>query len=248
MKSSGVPVVWGEERATPGVQVTLEEETRTVQDGETTVIYIVKASGFPEGKSYVLFQRTGGVDGYVNTVNKFSIDQAGNLVGGEGRPLEDFRFGVRGYAKGVACEVALASEDRTVQGVTRFFPFPIDARGEGPCHVSVERVSRSGYEFLIRGEGFEPNEKVKVVWPWNGKEIQNELETEADGRFQFLTHHIILRSALTKLPRRLGLLLKSRIFTPITAKRRGLASFTFISRHCSLTVEYEWGPASLTSQ
>jgi hypothetical protein len=203
----------------PGAQLALAEIVRSkVGEGFT---YRLQATGLPQGKTYRLeLRRLGGQVGQM-PIGTLRVDAAGGLVTERGFRLEQHALGTGGpVLKGEPLELALVAEDGSGQVVARIIPAPIEARGTGDCRLSVELMEPTGKIFMIRGEGFDPGEEVRLLDISEDEVMGDSKRISSTGRFELV------------------------ILPAVVGKAGGEASISAIGRACSVpALPYKWGIA-----
>ncbi len=214
--TAGQTLQWGPRYATPGVELTLQEVKRQRVSGKMRVDYTLLVSGFPEGKSFTLWAKPFGSSPILlKQFGELYVDPSGKFVA-EKKTLRGIHLSALDYSKGEPYEVALISTDQTIKAFAKVIPIPV-ATKEGRCRLWMELVSANGTAFAINGEGFEPDEGVTTTSRSDGEVMESKHKASPEGK------------------------LFAIVFPAVIGKPAGSASYTVVSRFCSLTVEYEWG-------
>lgn len=207
---------WVPENSTPGTYLIIKETGRKTKQGMTRIYYEAAAHGLPPHTDFtlcaydkLLLKETG--------VWSLQSDAAGTLI------LE--RFSVSNFVRGELLVFTWVSDDSEVQVYARLFPFPIEAAGDGGCHVWVELVNTRATSFAVYGEGFQPKEILESGSVINeGVQMQSNIQTDENGR------------------------LTSFMFPETIGKQSGTVKETFVGQKCEVTIEYEWGLSALKVQ
>jgi hypothetical protein len=149
---------------------------------------------------------------------KLSIDGTGMVVRWEDQKTASFSFG--DSARGEALQFALISEDKTAVAFYKDIPYPLEAR-VGSYHIWVELWSTSGDQFLIWGEGFQPDEEIRTISDSYDVAVESKVKADSKGRFMTI------------------------VFPGIVGQESGQATFTAIGRSGEVKVWYQWGPPAL---
>lgn len=124
------------------------------------------------------------------------------------------------YFRGEPIDYALISTDQTVRVYAQLTPFPLEAKSEGGCKLSMTLLSPNLRTFVITGEGFKPGETVTTISKSDSEIIEKEGIALGDGR------------------------INTFIIDPgVVGKTGGTATFQASSKTCNVTVSYEWGTA-----
>ncbi|HLW61393.1 MAG TPA: hypothetical protein VKV57_15930 [bacterium] len=222
--AQGAPTGWDPRFNTPGVRFTVEEAAREILDGVTRVTYYPRTSGFPQGKTYVIWTWPLGA-APEKTDFQYRADAEGRLISRGAYPdWDDFAFAVDHFANGMPLRLAVLSTDQAVAAYVKAFPFPIEA-SDGFCHLQAELLSADGRSFAVSGEGFGPSEEVVVLSRFDGQASREAKAVLDDGSLPTID------------------------ITPnVPGKDSGSASLTVGGRFCAPTVHFEWGPPALKAQ
>lgn len=227
-----LPDWWRPGEATANATLSVQEVSRKAADpafgGGRSVTIRWAASGFPKGKTYELWNRwLAGLTAPI--ITDLRVGETGDLeIPDPKQPERAFRLGdvafnLGKFANGEPISYAIVSTDRSVKAFAEFVPFPIEAR-QGTCRLSLKLISPDGTAFSVRGDGFEPNEKVTTVSRSDGEMVPGTLRTLSDGSLPYVA------------------------LLPAAVSRRYKASYTVASKSCTVTVDYEWGPPALKKQ
>jgi predicted enzyme related to lactoylglutathione lyase len=221
------PITWIPKFATPGVRLTFQEQSQTTVEGRPAVTYSVDITGLPKDKTYALWQKW--LDGKIALFGQFHFDDSGVLVGSLGSersinqkmPLSKVTFHFYQMFRGEPANFALVSTDidQTVKAFANFVPFPLQAKGDGGCSLSMELLSQKGRLFGFMVEGFKPDEEVTTVSKSGGEILEEKQKAPADGRFAAIGDPGVIGSA------------------------GGSASFQASGKACEVILNYEWGTA-----
>jgi hypothetical protein len=220
---SPAPTDWGPAFNTAGASLDLVEAERRTSAGGSTVLYIVKATGLPQGVVFDVWSRP--LSKQPQLVPwKASTDPKGRVVDADD-PSEELPAGIQNFAKGEPFEMALISQDGKTRVFGRVVPFPLEATGAGGCRLAVELARNDGQMFIISGSGFVPGEQVTWTSVSAGERIANVATVKSDG-------------ALDRV-----------FFLPaVIGQSSGVARYSVQGSRCSVAVEYEWGPPALKPQ
>ena len=220
---AGNPVTWGkwgvalwptEFKATPGVSLRFHLQN---DDG---LQYALMAEGFPEDKTYFLWQKTLASGQPTRTPIELSIRKKAAADG--------FGFVVKradggtvlmkpdGFAEGEALQVALISEDKTIVALAKTIPNPIESVRD-PYRIWVELATANSSGFIIWGEGFEPNEEMNTTSISEGETVMSKVRANVEGRFMTM------------------------IFPAVVGRQSGLASYSVAGKAGEVKVHYRWG-------
>jgi hypothetical protein len=228
---------WGYDPA-PDAHLELKEIERKTVKGHTQLTYLLQSSGFPSGGTYVLWHMQSGdhlVRSFAN-LTSYTAAEGGKLVcpgpspaatqppaAAHCIPLEKLLIQIDGYHKGEPMDYAIISTDGAVRAYVRGYPFPIQTQ-DGKCTLSVEMENSNITAFVIRGAGFEPNEKITTSSSFGGEAAGATQPASAQGEFA-----LALRAELP-------------------SKNAGSATFTATGKSCHPSVSYEWGKAATKVQ
>ena len=204
----------------PGARLAVVEIVRTSPAGGEGFNYRLQATGLPGDKTFRLeVRRVGGEVGRM-PIGALHLDAAGRLVTERNVRLEQHVLGTGPVFKGEPLELALVAEDGSGQVVARVVPAPIEARGIGDCRLSVELMEPTGKIFMIRGEGFDPGEDVRLLDISENEVMGDSKRISSTGRFELV------------------------ILPAVVGKAGGEASISAIGRACSVpALPYKWGTA-----
>jgi len=229
--SDQLPDWWSPKEATPGVKLTVREEShenaKTASGPRKVVAIKLVPSGYPKDKRYELWGVWLG--GRTDRILELRVDEAGELrmhfpkYPKPGGRLRDMSMRLGGFAKGEALQYALVSTDRKVKTFAKIIPFPLEDK-QGSCQLWLELVATDGNTFVAQGDGFEPGEVVTTISRSNGEALRNKLTVTGEG----------------SLP---GVLL-----SPAAISRKHRASYTVTGRSCTVSVDYAWGPPAMKKQ
>lgn len=221
------PITWIPKFGTPGVRVTFQEKSQTTVEGRPAVTYSADATGLPRDKTYALWQKW--LDGKMALFGQFHFDASGVFLGSLGSegstnqkiPLSKVTFHFYQMFRGEPANFALVSTDtdQTVKAFAHFVPFPLQAKGDGGCSLSMELLSPIGRLFGVIGEGFKPDEEVTTVSRSGGEILEEKQKATADRRFAAFIDPGVIGSA------------------------GGSASFQASGEACEVILNYEWGTA-----
>src|SRR5574337_1211097 len=123
--------------------------------------------------------------------------------------------------RGEPANFALVSTDidQTVKAFAHFVPFPLRAKGDSGCSLSMELLSPKGRLLGFIGEGFKPDEEVTTVSRSGGEIQEGKQKATADGKFAAFIDPGVIGSA------------------------GGVASFQASGEACEVILNYEWGTA-----
>lgn len=212
---------------TPGVYLRAQETDRGLgKDGTLEITYKLKATGFPPGKKYSLW-RYQPFEGPTKLIHRLSVNEEGTMIidevspgsrgGWEGRPLEtSLPLTLHHYLAGEYLEVGLVSDDESIAAYAKVFLNPIEAR-QNECYVRLEQLNVRRTMFLVRGEGFQPNEPVVIDSHSGGTVLRYSYEADEIGRIYGYT------------------------FPTTAGEASGPARIDVMSEKCSPSIEYEWG-------
>ena len=202
------PPHWGPRFATPGVQLKLEEEGREKRGASTSVSYTLVFSGFPQDKTYALWNDPSGVDPPVLWATGISVTSSGDVICAgpppgtkltprslkkakkqrqcyavfeEGFSFRDrFVTSVDHYHEGEPVEFGMISADHTVHAFAKTMPFPLEVK-EGRCRLWAEMITTEAFSFS--GEGFEPGEELTYISRSCDEVLRGKIRVSRDGRF-----------------------------------------------------------------
>lgn len=237
---------WGS-NATPSAKLVVKELERHKASGDeerihgrgTIVTYSFETSGFPTAKRYVLFMRQSGDWTVLPILGGYQADDAGRIIcplvsGTSGanaasnsmtpaqcsQPIAEQKLGISHYHKGEPLEAAILSTDGTVRAFGKAYPFPIQGQ-DGQCTLTVELEKQTGTEFMVYGEGFEPNEDVKGTLNAGKKDVWG------------ITRHT---SSLGSFD------------APVFFRGSGKATFAASGSSCHPHVSFDWGKKAMEVQ
>lgn len=122
------------------------------------------------------------------------------------------------YQKGLAMAIGIQSHDGEHVALAKGYPRPISANSDG-CQIELELASTDGRTYILRGEGFSPDQPVSIDWGYSKYESKFQVTTYSDGTFTVPLFH--------------------------TKKAKGLnkwkASLIVQGSSCQPKVTYEWG-------
>lgn len=223
------PITWAPNFVTPGVQLTFQEQSQTTVKGKPAVTYSVDATGLPKDKTYALWQKW--LDGKIALMGQFHFDNSGVLVGFYGEqsinpkiplsPLSKSTFYFSQMFRGEPANFTLVSTDidQTVKAFAHFVPFPLQAKGNRSCRLSMELLSPKGRLVGFMVEGFKPDEEVTTVSKSGGEILKEKQKAPANGRFAAIVDPGVIGST------------------------GGSASFQASGEACEVILNYEWGTA-----
>ncbi len=133
--------------------------------------------------------------------------------------LEKVRNSVDNYHKAEPLDYLMVSLDGTVRAYARAYPFPIQAK-DGKCTLTVELENTKFTSFVIRGAGFEPDEKVMTSSSFGNDATAGTELASSQGEFAAPVH------------------------ADLPGKNSGSATFAATGHSCHPTVTYEWGKAA----
>lgn len=211
-------LVWGPEYATQGMEFTLLESDRYLDQNKTFFTYKLTTVGLPKDRIYTLWLLPLGSDTPVSK-GEFQVNDAGTLISVETQePFESVNLS--DFAKGQALKVALMTADKSIMVFAKVIPIPIEAT-DNRCHLSVELLSFDGNNFEIAGEGFGSKETLAII-----NAIGKYEETANDD----------------------GTYGPTVYWPAVVGEESGLASYQVIGKNCNVSVEFELGPPALQVQ
>jgi hypothetical protein len=217
------PVLLDSRMATSGPRLELTEFT---QDGlHKSKKYRLRADGLPKGIVFNLWAKDFG-HSFHQIASGFQLNGAGEFVArdpsdaGKQRKLADMIFEPGSYPRGALWEIAMASDDRAIRAFASVIPNPIIV-GDGACKMHVQMISQLGDRFLVTGEGFPAGSDVMTQSRYSGRVYEKPLRISAAGR---LPPQVVSHAALGE---------------------DRTAQYTVTSRHCTVTLDYEWGRPAL---
>jgi hypothetical protein len=226
---------WGQNPA-PDARLVLKEAARKNGRRGTAITYHAESSGFPTGKTYSLWILQSGDHKALPLLQGYLANATGTLVcPGQSKPgdppdrsvhcfpLERASLDVDNYHNGEPVDFAIVSTDGTVRAYARAYPFPIQAQ-DGKCALHVEIDNSKFTTFVIRGEGFEPNENIKTSSSFGKDATEGTQQASPQGEFAATIH------------------------ADLPGKNSGTATFTATGNSCHPTVTYEWGKAAMKVQ
>ena len=196
---------------TPGVEFTLEEVSRSKNNGLTVVDYQPKLSGVPQGKTYQLWMRPSFSDAVPLSLPNLPLDNLSPNASGQ--LVVPISFNANRYHKGEPYELQIRSNDETVHAVVKVFPFPILAEQDG-CRIWVEFVKDNFKEATIWGDGFEPDASVTLSTQDGRDQREQQVTVPPSGIFSRDVKH---------------------------RNRGGEADLSAVSSSCSVTLSYNYG-------
>src|ERR1700733_178283 len=128
-------------------------------------VYSLIAKNVPPRTEFTLLYGTPGIADH-RPCGIFKGDQSGRLYtcpNGVERPLEYFLFPVVNAFPGQSFNFWLISEDHTTSLLATIVPYPIEAYAKDGAHVSLIRKRYDASIIECRGDGFQPNERVKFI-------------------------------------------------------------------------------------
>jgi hypothetical protein len=167
--------------------------------------------------------------GKIALFGQFHFDDSGVLVGSLGSersinqkiPLSKGTFYFYQMFRGEPADFALVSTDtdQTVKAFAHVVPFPLRAKGDSGCSLSMELLSPNGRLFGFIGEGFKPNEEVTTISRSASEVLEKKQSASTEGRFG------------------------SIIDPGVIGTTGGAASFQASGEACEVILNYEWGTA-----
>jgi hypothetical protein len=213
-------------RATPGLEIELNEIPSTASAASPTVRYRVRASGLPRDLVFGIWARDFG-HGFHEVATGLRMVESGGLVSGgpdaPGRPegRDELIIEPGPYPYGAVWEVALASADLTLTAFTKVIPYPLRGQ-DGLCTVSLELASRRGERFVASGSGFVPGETIVTDLRYAGQTVQKTFRASPGGS------------------------LPTNVISHGGSSNDSRARYTAKGRSCEVTVDYEWGEPALS--
>jgi len=226
---------WGYNPA-PSAHLALVETGRKNVKRGTGVTYRLEISGFPAGKTYMLWTMQSGDHKTFPIQGPYLVDETGKFVcqdqpqpGGHARgrsncfPLERVSIDIDNYHKGEPTDYMVTSTDGMVRAYARAYPFPIQAQ-DGKCTLNVEIANTKFTSFVVRGAGFEPGENIKTSSSFGNDATAGMQQASSQGDFTVAIH------------------------ADMPGKNSGSATFAATGSSCHTTVSYEWGKAAMKVQ
>jgi hypothetical protein len=218
---------WGH-NPTTGAHLDLVETGRKNVKNRTQVSYRFAVSGFPAGKTYMLWTMQSVDHKTYPMQGPYLADATGKLVCEEQTPsrgrsrcfsLDHVSIDIDNYHKGEPTDYMVTSTDGTVRAYARAYPFPILAQ-DGKCSLNVELEDTKFTSFVIRGAGFEPGENVKTSSSFGSEATAGTEQASPTGEFAAATH------------------------ADLSGANSGSATFAATGSSCRPVVTYEWGKAA----
>lgn len=192
------------------------ERGRGMVSGKMTVTYAMVVTGFEPNKNFFMeFHK------YVrgDLGQKIEAYTDGLIV----RSSENGKavtLGLQDFSPGEPYYVTIVDTNGDELASARTIPFPLEARGQDECVLSIIIGSSSGEIFQIEGKGFEPNEEIEFTSTSEGEVISSTISTKSDGTFE----NVLLPAVI--------------------GKDSGDASVSAKGVNCDLSLEYSWGAAA----
>ena len=109
--------------------------------------------------------------------------------------------------------------DQTVKAFVQIVPFPLQAKGDGGCSLSMVLLSPKGRRFGFLGKGFKPNEEVTTMSRSGFEGLEKKQSASNEGKFVTIIEPGVIGST------------------------GGTASFQASDEACEVILNYEWGTA-----
>jgi antitoxin (DNA-binding transcriptional repressor) of toxin-antitoxin stability system len=185
-------------------------------DGFPSVYYRFLPEGFEEGNSYTLYlERIGGVK---EVLGRYKAVK-GSLVNEEG---EDLRNHVQMVAYYCPAEpFVFVLERGNEEAVARIVPHPVSVQGKDGAEAALTLMKPDGTHFICMGEGFKPNERVRIRIS-SGKEVKEGVEIATDEGKVFF-----------------------EVVPVVKKKKRGKCTIEFQRQDETLVLKFSWGKAAL---
>lgn len=202
------------EEPPPGARLTFREKSRQQTPKGEFIVYVLRAEGLPQGKSYKLVgtrmdRSTGAVPAALH------VDGSGRVLVEDG---SEFELTLGGMFAGEFVVFTMASDDGSAKASLEVTPFPIQSIGKGGCRLTVKPMLANGQAFSIIGEGFKPGDEIRTVSTSSGKVMQGHADNKGGN-------------------------LKIVVFPAVAGQSGGDASLTASDKSCSVTVRFAWGDA-----
>jgi hypothetical protein len=218
---------WGYNPSASAHLELVETGRKNVKNG-TQVSYRFEISGFPAGKTYMLWTMQSGDHKTYTLQGPYLVDATGKLVCEGQAPsrghsrcfsLERVSIDIDNYHKGEPADYMVTSTDGTLRAYARVYPFPIQAQ-DGKCTLNVEIENNKFTSFVVRGAGFQPDENVKTSSSFGSNPTTGIQEASSRGEFTAATH------------------------ADLPGANSGSATFAATGSSCHPVVTYEWGKAA----
>lgn len=207
---------WGRQHATPGTELVVIEKGRQQTPAGPVAVYVLQATGFGADQPYSVWvwaYSSGGEAPPMQTV-QVVIDAEGKLYTPDGTELE-LMFPVNTVLPGDSFELGLISADRTERNFALITPVPIQDKG-GSCRMTAAVAAPLGTAYLLRGEGFEPGEEVKLASNSENEVQEGVLRANEKGKWTTL------------------------VLPVVQGKRKGKVRFEIAGARCKVKASGNW--------
>jgi len=213
---------FGKKMNSPGVELSLEETTRSHAADRTLVRYRLYGTGLPSKTTFALMQVQ--IDGSVTQVmDGVTLDASGQAIcaGREGTcqgngpndPIDLVVYAGKGEPK----RFGLVSDDEAhVKGFVGVVPFPNATTDKG-CRLESIIGTPNGELTFIQGDGFEPNAELTIDSQSYDEKHHDIAKAEADGTYF------------------------AAILPYVSGKKSGNSVWEVKSKSCDPKLNFSWG-------
>jgi hypothetical protein len=216
---------FGKNMNSPGVELSLREDSRSKTMDRTLVDYDLYAKGFPRNTTYSLFEVR--MDGStVKSLEGITLDAEGQAIcaGREGTcqgngPNDP--IGVTVYAaKGEAKRFVLVSDDEQhLKAFAFVVPFP-NAKSDRNCRLESILGTPNGELMFVEGTGFEPSAELVIDGQSYGE--KEHYTSTADGSGSYF----------------------AALMPYVAGKKSGETTFEVKAKNCNPKLTFSWGENS----
>ena len=123
---------------------------------------------------------------YMTKIDERVVDIAGPFTLNDETYQDGIKVGLQSFARGEPVIYTLESEDLAYISSVKIIPFPIIAKDLEGRTLSLEMASSDAKLFILKLEGFKPNEQVQLISDSMGEKAEKKIQVLTEGTFQVI--------------------------------------------------------------